>query len=528
VSRRPKAKSGSNDTQNNKDDLRKNGMPQATQARSGGPFITPELLFSDLDARVAASLIAAAADVVLVLDASGVICDLAFGQEDFAAMGCTAWRGRPWMDLVTAESRPKVDDLLREPIASDLAPDATRQPPRWRHINQLTPKGEEIPLSFSVLNLPQAEGEPLSSAHKVAFARDLRPQAVLQQRLVNAQLSMEREYWRLRSVETRYRLLFQIASEAVLILDASNGKLEEANPAAHRLFGDDLRRANWTLSDSLDRDSVGAVQQMLERVRANGRSENQPVQLLDGSGEMQLSVSLFRQDNTPHFLIRLTAPFHAAATHAEQSKELFARAMENAPDAFVVTDTDSRILGVNRSFLDLGQLGSEELARGQSLDRWLGRTGVDLSVMLSNLRQHGSLRLFATTLRGEYGSTAEVEISACAVNSGDVPCFGFTIRDVGRRLGDTARSDREPPRSASQMTELVGRAPLRDIVRDTTDLIERLCIEAALQLTGDNRASAAELLGLSRQSLYIKLRRFGIGDALGEPLPPDADDDAAG
>jgi transcriptional regulator PpsR len=202
--------------------------------------------------------------------------------------------------------------------------------------------------------------------------------------------------------------------------------------------------------------------------------------------------------------------------------------MENAPDAFVVTDTDGRILGVNRSFLDLGQLGSEELARGQSLDRWLGRTGVDLSVMLSNLRQHGSLRLFATTLRGEYGSTAEVEISACAVNSGDVPCFGFTIRDVGRRLGDTARSDREPPRSASQMTELVGRAPLRDIVRDTTDLIERLCIEAALQLTGDNRASAAELLGLSRQSLYIKLRRFGIGDALGEPLPPDADDDAAG
>ena len=74
----------------------------------------------------------------------------------------------------------------------------------------------------------------------------------------------------------------------------------------------------------------------------------------------------------------------------------------------------------------------------------------------------------------------------------------------------------------------MGRAPLRDIVRDTTDLIERLCIEAALQLTGDNRASAAELLGLSRQSLYIKLRRFGIGDALGEPLPPDADDDAAG
>ena len=65
------------------------------------------------------------------------------------------------------------------------------------------------------------------------------------------------------------------------------------------------------------------------------------------------------------------------------------------------------------------------------------------------------------------------------------------------------------------MTELVGRLPLKDIVRETTDLIEQLCIEAALELTGDNRASAAEMLGLSRQSLYIKLRRFGIGDSGG-------------
>ena len=46
--------------------------------------------------------------------------------------------------------------------------------------------------------------------------------------------------------------------------------------------------------------------------------------------------------------------------------------------------------------------------------------------------------------------------------------------------------------------------------------MERHFIEAALELTGDNRASAAEMLGLSRQSLYVKLRRFGMGDATAE------------
>jgi DNA-binding NtrC family response regulator len=79
---------------------------------------------------------------------------------------------------------------------------------------------------------------------------------------------------------------------------------------------------------------------------------------------------------------------------------------------------------------------------------------------------------------------------------------------------DTAGFD--VPRSVDQLTELVGRMPLKDIVRESTDLIERLCIEAALQHTADNRAWAAEILGLSRQSLYSKLHRYGMAAPAGD------------
>ena len=99
-----------------------------------------------------------------------------------------------------------------------------------------------------------------------------------------------------------------------------------------------------------------------------------------------------------------------------------------------------------------------------------------------------------------------------SVPEGPEPCFGFTMRNVGRRLAAETRGSRELPRSVEQLTELVGRVSLKDLVRETTDVIERLCIEAALELTRDNRASAAEMLGLSRQSLYVKLRRYGLGD----------------
>ena len=90
------------------------------------------------------------------------------------------------------------------------------------------------------------------------------------------------------------------------------------------------------------------------------------------------------------------------------------------------------------------------------------------------------------------------------------------IRPLKREQVGPAEQRRELPRTAEQLTQLVGRVSLREIVSETTDVIERMCIEAALNLTSNNRASAAELLGLSRQSLYSKLNRYGLAG-------PDAD-----
>jgi transcriptional regulator PpsR len=182
----------------------------------------------------------------------------------------------------------------------------------------------------------------------------------------------------------------------------------------------------------------------------------------------------------------------------------------------MVTDDDGRIIAANRAFLDLAQLLSEDQALGQPADRWLGRSGVDLSVLLTNLRRNSVIKLFSTTIQGELGTLAEVEISACNMAESGGQVFAFFIRDVGRRIDDKHQADGQLPRSIEQITQRVGRVPLKELVRESTDIIEALCIEAALGLTHDNRASAAELLGLSRQSLYAKLRRYGIGSVAEE------------
>ena len=58
--------------------------------------------------------------------------------------------------------------------------------------------------------------------------------------------------------------------------------------------------------------------------------------------------------------------------------------------------------------------------------------------------------------------------------------------------------------------ELVGSASLKEIVSETNDVVEKMCIETAVTLTRNNRVAAAEMLGLSRQSLYVKLRKYGL------------------
>lgn len=436
-----------------------------------------------------------------------MILDLSTHIDEVGNEAYAEWVGRPWLDAVSGESRPKVQSLLADARSA-------RPPLRWRHVNQVLPGGRELPLLFAAMRI---EGRVAGGAtdRVVAFGRDLRTTAALQQRLVDAQQAMERDYWRFRHAETRYRHLFQVAGEAVLVVDATTQKILEANPSSARLLGDGgvASLVGQSFPYGVDDRGTEVLNNLLAGVRATGRPDEARVELLDARGEVQVGVSSYRQDQSSHFLVRLArARPEEAESGAPSTNAMFLRLVHTAPDCVVVTDLDGRVLSANASFVELVQLANEEQVRGETLDRWLGRTGVDLSVLVSNLRQRGSVRLFATTLRGEYGALTDVEISASMVSQGEQPFLGFTIRDVGRRLVGESRRHREMPRSVGQLTELVGRVPLKDIVGETTDLIEQLCIEAALELTRDNRASAAEMLGLSRQSLYVKLRRYGLGN----------------
>jgi transcriptional regulator PpsR len=453
------------------------------------------ILQSFLDSRLAARVVATVADLALVVDHEGTVVEVTTGETIEAHPGWKKLVGKRWSETLAIDSQRKVEQLLTEAREGR----ATRS----RELNQKVEGVGEIPLRFSAVLLDDRK-------HVILLGRDLRPLASLQQKIVSAQQAMDREYGRLRQADTRYRLLFHVSSEGVLVADGTSRRVLEANPAAAGMLGESAAALQGkTLQELFEPRSRSIVQDLLAAVDAGARPGEVRVSLLgQKEREVTASAALFRQEGAPVLLLRFWSTGGAATTSASRASRMLT-VLDAMPDGFVVTGEDRKILAANAAFCELVQGANENQVIGQPLDRWLGRPGVDLNIMLANLREHGIVKNFATIVRSDFGAPQEAQVTAVSALAGKVPCLGFTIRPVSSRL-TSVPTNTVMPRSVEQLRELVGRVSLKELVRESADLIERLCIEAALDVSGNNRASAAQLLGLSRQGLYSKLKRHGL------------------
>ncbi len=453
----------------------------------------------DLDPQLAADLVANTGDLAVIVDRTGVVRAVVATDVDLREAGIASWVGQHWAQTVTNETRGKVEALLRDATSKSSG--------RRRQVNHILPGGNDLPVSYTVMRVGR-------DGAFVAAGRDMRTVSALQQRLVEAQQAMERDYWRLRHVETRYRLLFQLAAETILVVDSSTMKVMDANAAAGKLFGEPPEKLSGrAFPFGIAPDDLRAVGDALSNARAVGKSADVRIRLARGDETYGISVSTFRQDSSTLLLIRFSSVESDRQIGDGGERSRIAALLEQSPDAFVITDIAGAITYANRAFLDLVQLTSDEQVRGEDIGTWIGRPGADFDVFLTMLKRNGAVRLALTSARGVHGLVTEVEVSAAWLPDSDHPAIGFMLRDVGRRLAAGPQGARDLTHAVEQLTSLVGRVSLRELVRDTTDLVERHFIEAALELTDDNRTSAAEVLGVSRQSLYVKLRRHRLLDS---------------
>jgi transcriptional regulator PpsR len=471
------------------DDAEDAMTPRGTKYWSSGaiPLIAPEIL---------GDIIATASDIAVVISRDGGVLSVLINPSNRTIGRLDHWEGHDLRDLLTTESISKFDAQLG-------AVDGGFDRMKAVELNHSDGTKWEFPIRYTF--------HPIGPEGSILMlGRDLRPIAEMQQQLVKAQLALERDYEAQREYDTRYRVLMETMHDAMVFVGLSGGRISDVNAAAADLLGasrDELIGTAFTQEFEGRRRG-----ELIEALTNSAFSEGSaPVELQARRSRRKLKINptIFRASGERILLCRIEAADMAPQLVGEMSENL-SGFFSSGVDGIVFTDRDGVIRAANDSFLNMIDVAHLGAAKGHGLDEFLARGSVDVKVLVETAARVGQMRMFATKLLGQYGVQVPVEISATYLSHRSHPSIVFVIRDVSR-----AEALRKPGAPVSDeavrnLTEMVGSATLKDIVAETTDVVEKMCIETAVDLTRNNRVAAAEMLGLSRQSLYVKLRKYGL------------------
>jgi len=459
------------------------------------PMLPPDLM---------TEILVSAADIILMVAPNRRVVTVLVNPTHPFFGQLADWEGMAIHDILTEESRRKFD--LRD---GDLRAATDGRKRITVELNHLGQQGWEFPMRYAV-HAVGGDGSILM------LGRDQRPLAEVQQQLVAAQLALERDYEAQREADTRYRVLMEVTRDPVMLVSAASGRISDLNSAAALMLGG-LRAEliGAALGQEFDGRRRGEFLEALSNAAASEVAAPVEVTARRSQRRVLVTPKLFRAAGEK-LLLCLIDPAEKQAQATDDLGENLARLYHEGVDGIVFADAEGVIRAANEAFLNLTDASSIAAVRGRSLADFLARGSVDLRMLLDNVRHTGQLRLYATRLTTDFSGQIAVELSASWLNDRPQPVLVLVIRDASRAETLRRAGGGVPDDGARSVMELVGSSTLRDIVAETTDVIEKMCIETALELTRNNRVAAAEMLGLSRQSLYVKLRKYGILNRDGE------------
>ncbi|MGY6633897.1 MAG: transcriptional regulator PpsR [Alkalilacustris sp.] len=464
--------------------------PRGTRYWSSGsiPLIAPEML---------GDIIASASDLAIVVSEEGAVLSILANAAQRGLQRLVAWEGSDLRDHLTAESLPKFEAQM-DAIARGEGKGVAVE------LNHTDPTLSEFPVRYTFHRIGP-DGAILM------LGRDLRPVAEMQQQLIKAQMALERDYETQREYDTRYRVLMERTQDAMVFVALATGRITDANTAASQLLG--AQKADLIGSPfaaEFDTRRRGEVMESLANLaldEAPGHVDLTGRRLREA---LRVTPTMFRAAGERIMLCRIERAEAGTETSTDELQQHLAALYRSGVDAIVFTDRDGVIRAANTAFLNLADAAQASAVKGRSLGDFLSRGTVDLKVMLENTSRAGQLRLYTTRLRSTVGGEVAVEVSASWLDDPAHPAIVFVLRDASRAEAMRTPGATMSDEAVRSVMELVGSATLKDIVAETTDVVEKMCIETAVELTRNNRVAAAEMLGLSRQSLYVKLRKYGL------------------
>ncbi len=489
--------------------------------------------------QLARTLVSVAADIALVIDAEGVIQHVATGKEPIVARS-SQWLGRPWVDTVTGSTRRKIEMLLSEVQANGVT--------RRREVNHTSLEADEVPVAYSAIRL--GPGGPV-----VAVGRDLRAVAAIQQRFVEATQAMERDYWSQRQAESQSRTLHQVATDAVLVVDAFTGKVQEANEAAHALLSPRMGSSlvGTEITANVPVHERPGLMELLAAARTSGRPGVMRVHIGAGTpglhgatptAAVEVSATPLGAAHGKGLLVQMRAA-DALADEGESAR-LRSIWVDGLADALVVTDTAGRVLMCNPALMQWCQAAAGGAAiRNRPLTELLGDPAHSLATALQTARHRGLAHMDTVFIGHRDGAAPTgqlapggpdtaglqpstlVAVSAMRLVVGDQECIGLRLRALAPAPAATAVTgpvDRLAT-ALGHLADEMGLLPLHDLLQQASALAEKHLIGQALQRCQGRLPEAGQLLGIPVATLQERMQHLGLTGPAADPTtrPPGED-----
>ena len=447
--------------------------------------------FPVTDVSMLANVLEAAADIILILDKTGLVKEVNLQGEELSIFKTGEWIGKNIREFVSIESLGKIDVLLQLP--------AHNHPVCSQQISHQGTENIDVPVSYQATKLN-------SQGDVILFGQSEVKLSLLQRRLVESQLILDREINNFKRQEGIYKSIFSNSESPQFIVEMETLRVVDMNTAAIHMIG--LKSAderNPTIYDLFSDDDNSVLHKLLLSSRGSTSGIIQ-VKLTDGS-DAKLKTSYHLMDNKDHVLLEVVAINNESELQniSPQIKKV-PDFTKHIPDAYILLDDKQNIITANTLFYKLFGFPKNYDISSLDFETLFETPEVDIKNLLSNLKENGMVGAMLSTVKNHLGEVFTTEIAGCRFVSNQTAFIGLSIRPSVKLKGIPTIMNRDATLLGKQVENLVGSMSLKEIVRQTTYSIERLCIDVALKMTKNNRASAAQLLGISRQSLYMKMK----------------------
>jgi PAS domain S-box-containing protein len=323
----------------------------------------------------------------------------------------------------------------------------------------------------------------------------------------------------LRDSETRYRRLFETAQDGILIIDAKNGEIIDANPFVRDLLGyplDELQgRELWEIGLFGDVDASRAA---FSKLQETGyiRYEDLPLQTKDGvRREVEFVSNVYSIDHTRVIQcnIRDITDRIRVQGYLHDSEIRYRRLFETAQDGILIIDAATEeIIDANPFITRMLGYTLEELRGKRLWEIGLFKDITASKAAFSSLQESGYIRYEDLPLETKNGQRMEVEFVSNLYPIDHTRVIQCNIRDISDRkraegaLQESEKKYRDLVELAQEGIWLIDEHALTSFVNPRMAQMLGYTVE---EMLGRHPYSFMDERGAGIAAAYLEQRRKG-------------------